>query len=84
MKAELYSHFEQLLSTQDRPLKLTDENFSTKVNPKRSYPDCTVNTGCLFDQDGDPILNIEVSSTPASPDPNPVKPKQGGKKQVPV
>jgi len=80
MKSELYSHFEQLLSTPDKPLKLTDEIFSTKVNPKRSYPDCTVNTGSLFDEDGDPIFNIEVSSTPASPDPNPGKLKQGGKK----
>ena len=80
MKAEIYSHFEQLLSTQDKPLKLTDENFATKVNPRRSYPACTINTGSLFDEDGDPIFNIEVTSTPVTPDPNAGKPKKGGKK----
>jgi len=66
MKASIYSHFEQLLSTPDRPLKLSDENFSTKVNPRRSYPECTINTGTLFDEDGDPIF-VEVASTPVSP-----------------
>ena len=83
MKASIYSHFEQLLSLPDKPLSLTDENFATKVNPRRSYPECTINTGSLFDEDGDPIF-VEVASTPASPNPIAGKPKKGGKKQVPL
>ena len=54
MKDQLYAHFEKLLSTADKPLKLTDQNFATKVNPRRSYPECTVNMGALFDEDGIP------------------------------
>jgi len=80
MKASIYSHFEQLLSMPDNPLKLTDENFATKVNPRRSYPECSVNTGSLFDEDGDPIFNVQVASTPVSPDTNAGKPQNRGKK----
>ena len=81
MKQEVYSHFEHLLSTVDKPLVLNDGNFATKVNPRRTYPVCTVNTGSLFDEDGDPIFHIEVTSTPASPIPGTIgKPKKGGKK----
>ena len=54
MKEQLYAHFEKLLSTADKPLNSTDQNFATKVNPRRSYPECTVNTGALFDEDGVP------------------------------
>ena len=79
MKASIYSHFEQLLSTPDKPLKLSDENFSTKVNPRRSYPECTINTGTLFDEDGDPIF-VEVASTPVSPNTIAGKAKKGAKK----
>ena len=80
MKASIYSHFEQLLSLPDKPLKLTDENFATKVNPRRSYPECSVNTGSLFDEDGDPIFNVEIASAPVSPDANAGKPKTRAKK----
>ena len=80
IKASIYSHFEQLLSLPDKPLILTDENFATKVNPRRSYPECTVNTGFLFDEDGDPIFNVEIPSAPVSPDANAGKPKTRAKK----
>ena len=81
IKQELYAHFEQLLSTPEKPLKLTDQNFATKVNLMRKYPECTVNTGSLFDEDGDPIFNVQVTSTPASPVPTTTgKQKKGAKK----
>ena len=35
----------------------------------RKYPECVVNTGSLFDEDGDLIFNMEVTSTPVSPAP---------------
>ena len=60
-------------------MKLSDENFSTKVNPRRSYPECTINTGTLFDEDGDPIF-VEVASTPVSPNTIAGKAKKGAKK----
>jgi len=81
MKQDLYSHFEHLLSVPDKPLVLTDANFATKVNPRRAYPVCTVNTGSLFDEDGDPIFHIQVTSTPAPPIPGTIgKAKKGAKK----
>ena len=79
MKASIYSHFEQLLSLPDKPLSLTDENFATKVNPRRSYPECTINTGSLFDEEGDPIFNVEIASAPVSPEAT-GKPKTRAKK----
>ena len=66
MQEELYAHFEHLLSTSEKPLKLTAQNFAVKVNPMRKYPECTVNTGLLFDEDGDSIFNRQVPSTPVS------------------
>ena len=77
MKEQLYAHFEKLLSTPDKQLHLADQNFATKVNPRRAYPECTVNTGILFDEDGDPIFNIEVASTPVSPDTTAGKARKG-------
>ena len=47
------------------------------MNPRRTYPDYTVNTGILFDEDGDPIFNIEVASTPVSSDPTAGKARKG-------
>ena len=67
MQEQLYAHFEQLLSIPEKPLKLTAQNFHQKATPMRKYPECIVNTGSLFDEDGDPIFNIEVPSTPVSP-----------------
>ena len=67
MQAELYHHFQVLLSTPDKPLQLTAENFATKITPQRKYPECVVNTGALFDEDGDSIFSMEVTSTPVSP-----------------
>ena len=67
MPAALYQHFEQLLSTPDKPIQLTAQNFASKVNPQRKYPECVVNTGSLFDEDGDPIFTMPTPSTPASP-----------------
>ena len=80
MQAELYLHFQQLLSTPDKPLQLTAQNFATKVNPQRKYPECVVNTGALFDEDGDPIFTMQVTSTPVSP--APVGKKQKGSKKT--
>jgi len=77
MKEQLYTHFEKLLSTADKQLTLNDQNFAAKVNPRRAYPECTVNTGLLFDEDGDPIFNIEVASTPVSPDATAGKARKG-------
>ena len=42
IKASLYSHFQQLLGTPVKPLVLTDNNFATKVNPSRKYPECEI------------------------------------------
>ena len=67
MQEQLFEHFEVLLSTADKPLKLTVQNFPLKVTSMRKYPECVVNTGSLFDEDGDPIFNMEVTSTPISP-----------------
>ena len=69
MQAALYQHFEQLLSTPDKPIQLTAQNFASKVSPQRKYPECVVNTGALFDEDGDPIFTMLITSTPASPAP---------------
>ena len=77
MKEQLYAHFEKLLSTPDKQLQLDDLNFATKVNPRRAYPECAVNTCILFDEDGDPIFNIEVASTPVSPDTTAGKARKG-------
>ena len=41
MKELLYAHFEKLLSTADKQLQLNDQKFSTKVKPRRAYPECT-------------------------------------------
>ena len=62
MQAELYQHFQQLLSTPEKPLQLTAQNFASKVSPQRKYPECVVNTGALFDEDGDPIFTMQVTS----------------------
>ena len=67
MPASLYQHFENLLSTPDKPIQLTAQNFASKVNPQRKYPECVVNTGSLFDEDGDAIFTMPSPSTPASP-----------------
>ena len=64
MKASLYSHFEQLLGTPVKPLLLTDNNFATKVNPSRKYPECDIDTGNLFDADGDPIFHPQAPVSP--------------------
>ena len=48
-----------------KPLKLTDSNFTTKVNPSRKYPPGEVDTGNLFDEVGDPIFQPQ---TPVSPE----------------
>ena len=69
MQAELYQHFVQLLSTPDKPIQLTAQNFASKVSPQRKYPECVVNTGALFDEDGDPIFTMPITSTPTSPAP---------------
>ena len=69
LQEQLFQHFEVLLSTPDKPLKLTAQNFATKVTPLRKYSECVVNIGSLFDEDGDPIFNMEVTSTPVSPAP---------------
>jgi len=69
MPDSLYQHFENLLSTPDKPLQLTAQNFASKVNPQRKYPECVVNTGSLFDEDGDPIFTMPITSSPASPAP---------------
>ena len=69
LQEQLFQHFEVLLSTPDKPLKLTAQNFATKVTPMRKYPECVVNTGSLYDEDGDHIFNMEVTSTPVSPAP---------------
>ena len=82
MQEQLYAHFEQLLSTPEKPLKLTAQNFQQKVTPMRKYPECIVNTGSLFDEDGDPIFNMEVTSTPVSLVPIGKKSKDSEKKRV--
>ena len=46
----------------------------------RKYLECTVNTGSLFDEDGDPIFNMQVPSTPVSPVSTAGKQKKGSKK----
>ena len=86
MKEQLHAHFKKLLSTADKQLRLDDQKISTKINIKRAYPECTVNTGILFDEDGDPIFNIEVASTPVSPDTTAGKARKGkgSKKLVPL
>jgi hypothetical protein len=80
MHAELCHQFEVLLSTPDKPLHLTAENFATKITPQMKYPECVVNTGALFDEDGDPIFSMEVTSTPVSP--AAVGTKQKGTKKI--
>ena len=60
MKASLYSHFEQLLGTPVKLLNVMDNNFATKVNPSRKYPECNIDTGDLFEADGDPIFHPKL------------------------
>ena len=43
-----------------KPLKLTDSNFASKVNPSQKYPACEVDTENLFDEDGDPIFQPQI------------------------
>ena len=64
IKASLYSHFQQLLGTPVKPLVLTDNNFATKVKPSRKYPECEIDTGNLFDADGDPIFHPQAPVSP--------------------
>ena len=56
---------------------LTDANFASKVNPSRKYPACDINTSNLFDDEGDPIFNLDAqtSPNPATPTPSSSKPK---------
>ena len=63
-KASIYTHFQLLLQSPDKALLLTDANFPTKVNPSRKYPTCKINILNLFDEDGDPIFNIDAQSSP--------------------
>ena len=58
-----------MLGTPVKPLVLTDNNFASKVNPSRKYPVCKIDTGNLFDADGDPIFNPQA---PVSPEPSAV------------
>ena len=37
------------------------------MNPSRKHPDCIVDTGNSFDEDGDPSFNPQLPATPASP-----------------
>ena len=64
IKASLYSHFQQLLGTSAKPLVFTDNNFATKVNLSRKYPECEKDTGNLFDADGDPIFHPQAPVSP--------------------
>ena len=70
-KPTIFSHFQQLLQTPDKVLLLTD------VNPSRKYPACDINTSNLFDDEGDPIFNLDAqtSPNPATPTPSSSKPK---------
>ena len=67
IKQSLYSHFEVMLGTPVKPLVLNDNNFASKVNPSRKYPVCEIDTGNLFDADGDPIFHQQA---PLSPEPS--------------
>ena len=48
-KNTLYRHFQNLLSTPEKALLLTDANFASKVSPMRRYPACDIDTAHLFD-----------------------------------
>ena len=67
IKQSLYSHFEVMLGTPVKALVLNDNNFASKVNPSRKYPVCDIDTGNLFDADGDPIFQPQA---PLSPEPS--------------
>jgi len=67
IKQSLYSHFEVMLGTPVKPLVLNDNNFASKVNPSRKYPVCEIDTGNLFDEEGDPIFHQQA---PLSPEPS--------------
>ena len=60
-KNTLYSHFQ--LGTPENALLLTDANFASKVKPSRKYSVCEINTANLFDEDGDPIFNLDVPTS---------------------
>ena len=78
-KATLYQHFQNLLSTPEKALLLSDANFATKVNPSRRYPPCDINTTQLFDEEGDPIFNMDNAtsfSPPATPTTDSSRPKR--------
>ena len=64
IKQSLYSHFEQMLVTAVKPLVLTENNFASKVNPSRKYRVCEIDTGNLFDADGDPIFQPQAPLSP--------------------
>ena len=66
-----------MLGTPEKALLLSDANFTTKVNPSRKYPVCDINTANLFDEDGDPIFNLDVQTSPdpATPTTRSTKPK---------
>jgi hypothetical protein len=64
-KNTLYRHFQNLLSTPEKALLLTDANFASKVNPSRRYPACDIDTAHLFDEDGDPIFNLDIATSPS-------------------
>jgi hypothetical protein len=64
IKQSLYSHFELMLGTPVKPLLLNDNNFASKVNPSRKYPVCEIDTGNLFDADGDPIFYPQAQVSP--------------------
>ena len=63
-KTSLYSHFQIMLGSPEKALLLTDANFASKVNPSCKYPACEINTANLFDEDGDPIFNLDAQTSP--------------------
>ena len=64
-KTTLYRHFQNLLSTPEKVLLLTDSNFASKINPTRRYPACDIDIAHLFDEDGHPIFNLEIATSPS-------------------
>ena len=62
-KQTLYSHFQRVLGTPENALLLTDAKFASKVKPSRKYSVCEINTANLFDEDGDPIFNLDVPTS---------------------
>ena len=45
---------------------MADVNFISKVKPSQKYPVNKINAANFIDEDGDPIVNLDV---PTSPDP---------------